>query len=79
MPECLEDYVTETNPVRVVDVFVDELELFKLGLVRVEPAVTGRPVLPSLSSFEVLHLRLPQPYPIQMPPGKKKPNATWNS
>jgi transposase len=43
MPECLDDYVTDTNPVRVVDVFVDELELFKLGFVRVEPAVTGRP------------------------------------
>jgi transposase len=43
MPECLDDYVTATNPVRVVDVFVDELELFKLGFVRVEPAVTGRP------------------------------------
>lgn len=43
MPESLDDYVSETNPVRVVDVFVDELELFKLGFVRVEPAVTGRP------------------------------------
>jgi transposase len=43
MPEYLDDYVTDTNPVRVVDVFVDELELFKLGFVRVEPAVTGRP------------------------------------
>jgi hypothetical protein len=43
MPECLDDYVTDTNPVRVVDVFVDGLELFKLGFVRVEPAVTGRP------------------------------------
>jgi len=43
MPECLDGYVTDTNPVRVVDVFVDELELFNLGFVRVEPAVTGRP------------------------------------
>jgi transposase len=43
MPGCLDDYITDTNPVRVVDVFVDELELFKLGFVRVEPAVTGRP------------------------------------
>jgi transposase len=43
MPESLDDYVSETNPVRVVDVFVDELDLFKLGFSRVEPAVTGRP------------------------------------
>ncbi len=27
LPECLDDYITEENPVRVVDVFVDELDL----------------------------------------------------
>jgi transposase len=27
LPECLDDYVAEENPVRVVDVFVDELDL----------------------------------------------------
>ncbi len=43
MPESLDDYVSETNPVRVVDVFVDELDLFQLGFVRVDPAATGRP------------------------------------
>ncbi len=43
MPASLGDHVSETNPVRVVDVFVDELDLFKLGFSRVEPAVTGRP------------------------------------
>jgi transposase len=42
-PECLEDYVTEDNPVRVVDVFVDELDLGQLGFGRVDPKVTGRP------------------------------------
>ncbi|QIE30205.1 hypothetical protein SBC2_82810 (plasmid) [Caballeronia sp. SBC2] len=31
LPEALDDYVTDTNPVRVVDVFVDELDLQKLG------------------------------------------------
>ena len=30
LPEALDDYVTETNPVRVVDVFVDELDLRQL-------------------------------------------------
>jgi transposase len=43
MPECLDDYVAETNPVRVVDVFVDELDLGKLGFRGVEPLATGRP------------------------------------
>jgi transposase len=42
-PECLEDYIAEDNPVRVVDVFVDELDLGELGFGRVEPKVTGRP------------------------------------
>jgi len=32
LPECLDDYVAEENPVRVVDVFVDELDLGALGL-----------------------------------------------
>ncbi|MEN5315853.1 hypothetical protein, partial [Pseudomonas koreensis] len=31
LPECLDDYVTQENPVRVVDVFVDELDLGALG------------------------------------------------
>ena len=43
LPECLGDYVTEENPVRVVDVFVDELDLGALGFEGVDPAATGRP------------------------------------
>jgi len=42
-PERLDDYVGEDNPVRVVDVFVDELDLGSLGFRRVEPLSTGRP------------------------------------
>ena len=30
-PECLEDWIGEENPVRVIDVFVDELDLAELG------------------------------------------------
>ena len=43
LPECLDDYVGEDNPVRVVDAFVDELPLQQLGFDGVEPAATGRP------------------------------------
>jgi transposase len=43
LPERLDDYVVETNPVRVVDVFVDELDLKQLGFEGVQPAITGRP------------------------------------
>ena len=42
-PERLEDWVSEDNPVRVIDVFVDELNLSGLGFRRVVPEVTGRP------------------------------------
>jgi hypothetical protein len=43
LPEMLDDYVAGSNPVRVVDVFVDELDLGKLGFEGVDPAATGRP------------------------------------
>src|SRR5471030_60388 len=43
LPESLDDYVTEDNPVRVVEVFIDELELGVLGFAGIQPAATGRP------------------------------------
>ena len=43
LPECLDDFVAEDNPVRVVDVFVDDLDLRVLGFERVGPRSTGRP------------------------------------
>src|ERR1700716_1497704 len=43
LPACLEDYVAPENPVRVVEVFVDGLDLGALGFVGVDPATTGRP------------------------------------
>jgi transposase len=43
LPESLDDYVSDTNPVRVVDVFVDELNLVALGFDGAIPADTGRP------------------------------------
>jgi transposase len=42
-PECLEDWIGEDNPVRVIDVFVDELDLGGLGFGGVDPKATGRP------------------------------------
>jgi transposase len=43
LPECLDDWVDESNPVRAVDAFVDALNLSDLGFKDVEPAATGRP------------------------------------
>ena len=43
LPDCLDDYVGEENPVRVVEVFIDELDLAALGFSGMTPAATGRP------------------------------------
>jgi transposase len=43
LPECLDEWVEESNSVRVIDCFVDALDLAALGFEGVEPAVTGRP------------------------------------
>ena len=42
-PERLEDWIGDDNPVRAIDVFVDELDLGGLGFNRVAPLATGRP------------------------------------
>ncbi|AJZ56894.1 transposase IS4 family domain protein [Paraburkholderia fungorum] len=43
LPECLDDFISEDNPVRIVDAFVEELELTSLGFEGTRPASTGRP------------------------------------
>jgi transposase len=41
LPDCVDDYVGEDSPVRVIDVFIDELDLDELGFAGA--AATGRP------------------------------------
>jgi len=41
--ECMDDWIDEDNPVRAIDVFVDELDLGELGFGGVAPKATGRP------------------------------------
>jgi transposase len=43
LPECLDDWIGENNPVRVIDAFVEALSLGVLGFAGVEPETTGRP------------------------------------
>jgi transposase len=43
LPECIDDYIGQDNPVRVIDAFVDELDLAELGFNGTTPATTGRP------------------------------------
>ncbi len=59
-PDRLEDWVGDDNAVRVVDAFVDELDLGDLGFDRVQPLSTGRPsyhpsVLPKLYVYGYLN------------------------
>src|SRR5687767_9301912 len=43
LPECLDDWIDDNNPVRVIDAFVEALNLAELGFSGVEPEATGRP------------------------------------
>ena len=43
LPECLDDWVDDENPVRAIDAFVDALDLRSLGFDGIDPAATGRP------------------------------------
>jgi transposase len=68
-PDRLEDWIGEDNPVRVVDLFVDEIDLAELGFGRVAPASTGRPgyhpsvllklfIYPTISVARIAAIRL---------------------
>jgi len=76
LPELLDDYVAEANPVRVVDVFVDELDLGKLGFEGVEPAITGRPAYHPASLLKIYIYG----YIESSPAGglRRKPSVTLN-
>jgi len=43
LPDCIEDYIGEENPVRVIDAFVDSIDLKESGFCRTTPKETGRP------------------------------------
>src|ERR1700683_1014135 len=52
-PERLDDYIAENNPVRVIDVFVDELDLSELGFEGMQPEATGRPAYHPASLLKI--------------------------
>ncbi len=53
LPDCLDDYVGEDNPVRIVDAFIDELDLAALSFDGVVPEVTGRPAYHPLTLLKI--------------------------
>lgn len=42
-PETLDEFIPADHPVRVIDAFVESLDLAALGFSKVQPAATGRP------------------------------------
>ena len=61
LPECLDDFIAEDNPVRVVDAFVEELDLQGLGFDGVEPSGDRQAVVSPCGPAQDLHLRLLEP------------------
>jgi transposase len=43
LPECLDDFIDDCNPVRVIEAFVEALDLAAMSFAGAVPAVTGRP------------------------------------
>jgi transposase len=58
LPDCLDDYVIEDNPVRVIDVFIDELDLAALGIEGMPAGDNGTPRLSSRDAAGCLN-RIP--------------------
>ena len=64
-PECLDDWIDEDNPVRVVDAFVEAVDLGELGFDGVTPEGDGSAFLSSLGPAQALHLWLSEPGAIE--------------
>jgi transposase len=55
VPECLDDFITEDNTVRVVDAFIGELDMVALGFEGANPAATGRPAYHPAVMLKLYH------------------------
>lgn len=53
VPDCLDDYIATDNPVRTIEVFVDELDLTTLRFAGMVPEATGRPVYHSAALLKI--------------------------
>jgi hypothetical protein len=65
LPERIDEYVSEENPVRAIEAFVEELDLVKLGFARVAPNATGRPAYHLLDAAKDLFVGLSEPCSVQ--------------
>lgn len=62
--EALDNFLIDENPVRVIDAFVDSVDLVSLGFEKVKTKATGRPCLPSMHDAKTLYLWLFESYSI---------------
>ena len=76
-PERLDDYIAEESAVRVIDVFIDDLDLVGFG-VQDGPSSNGPSRLPCVNPVEALRLRLPQPCCSHPAAWSAKHSATWS-
>ena len=65
LPECVDDYIGQDNPVRVIDAFVDEVDLAELGFNGTTPSLTGRPSYHPGVIAQDLYLRVSEPRTLQ--------------
>jgi hypothetical protein len=68
LPHCLDDYVTENNPVRVIEAFIDELDLATLGFEGVVPETTGHPAYHPATLLKIYLYGAPAAGADQIPP-----------
>ena len=73
LPECLDDFIAEDNPVRVVDAFVSELDWASLGFDGAAPAATGRPSYHPCVLLKIYIYGYLNRIPVQPAPGARVP------
>jgi hypothetical protein len=71
LPECLDDFVGEDNPVRVVDAFIEELDLGVLGFAGVVPEADRPPLVSPGDAAQALPLRLFEPGSVEPAAGAR--------
>ena len=64
-PDRLKDWTDEDNPVRVIELFVEEIDLEEMGFLRTAPSRTGRPSYHPSVLLKLFHLRLSEPRSLQ--------------
>ena len=68
LPESVEDYVGADNPVRIVEAFVEQLDLREMGFEGTESSGDWPACISPGGHAQDLHLRLSEPHPVKPPP-----------